>query len=255
MLASRFQYVIAVVFILYTGGISAKREEPNSRPGSYSEEDAAASATDDYRGNHALNRNYLPETTTSGSTTSTSMTSTTEENSTPTITSTDGPSPERTTAGEGGKASGLTTPKEKPSPFEANTPGKGSNSSESSTSDYRSGEFKPTTPNGKSNSSELTTSDGQSVSTNWTISNNASGSSESTSPVGRPDKDSNSTDGVTTTPGKGSNLSEFAEPKGGPNLIAIVSGESVASGSQQSDSASAIGFSLLTVVLTKLILW
>nr|CDJ95664.1 unnamed protein product [Haemonchus contortus] len=254
MLASRFQYVIAVVFILYTGGISAKREEPNSRPGSYSEEDAAASATDDYRGNHALNRNYLPETTTSGSTTSTSMTSTTEENSTPTITSTDGPSPERTTAGEGGKASGLSTPEEKPNPSEAATPGKGSNSSET-TPDYGSGEIKSTTSNDKSNSSKLTTFDHQSASTKWTISNNASGSSESTSPVGRPDKDSNSTDGVTTTPGKGSNLSEFAEPKGGPNLIAIVSGESVASGSQQSDSASAIGFSLLTVVLTKLILW
>nr|CDJ87560.1 unnamed protein product [Haemonchus contortus] len=58
-----------------------------------------------------------------------------------------------------------------------------------------------------------------------------------------------------TTPGKASNSSESAKPRGGPNLIEIVSEEAVASGSEPGDSASAIGFSLLTVVLTKLILW
>ncbi|VDO56978.1 unnamed protein product [Haemonchus placei] len=258
MLASRFRYVVAIICILYTGGISAKKgsTKKTTTPSTTESQSTKAPNMSYISPSSSPTFSNLHQDTTSEST----MTPATVEDSTPTVTSTDGPSSVWTSAEEGDDASDLTTPGEKPNPFEATTPGIGSNSSESSTPDYRSGEFDSARSNDKSNSSKLTTSDDQPVPTNRTISNDTSGSSESTAPVGgpsisvedTPDKSLNSTDGETTTPGSKSNSSESTEPNGEPKLFVE---DPRASGSQLGDSASAIGFSLLTVVVTKLILW
>ncbi|XGW26806.1 hypothetical protein V3C99_007411 [Haemonchus contortus] len=246
MLTSWLQYVTAIICILYMDAISAREDSTKMATTSSTTESRSTEAPDMSFTSPSSSPKFSSPHQADDSTYSTTVISASLEGSNATVISTEGPP----SAEKGGDASGLTAPEEEPNPSETPAPGKELNSSQSTSSDGWSGLTRSTTSGDKSAPSTPITS------------HNKSDSSESTIPaadlnslVNNGALDGNSSSSGTTTPGKASNSSEPTKPKGGPNLVEIVLGEAVASGSQQSDSASAIGFSLLTVVLTKVILW